>query len=547
VSVVAVMLVVAVSATLLLTRGLVSPMRRLMRAARAVGAGRLDVFVPARSADELGLLTHTFNHMTARLAESQAEVANYQRTLEEKVAQRTRELEVATAHAYKLAQHDILTGLPNRSLLNASLKQILAQAQRDQTHVACLFLDFDHFKRINDTLGHDAGDQLLQAIAQRLTAAVRESDTVARLGGDEFVVILPGLDPSHGSFEVMTVIQRIRDAFNAPFRLSDQMPTLTCSIGVAVYPLDATDGVTLIKQADTAMYAAKEAGRNAYRFYTADMNARVQQRLQLETDMRRGLMDDEFFLVYQPQIDIQTGRPCGVEALLRWRDPQRGIIEPAEFISIAEESGMIQALGARVLRDACRQMMQWHRQNMLLRLSVNLSVQQLQHDSWLSIVDEALRASGLAPRYLDLEITESAIITQPDKVLQTLVFMKQMGVSITVDDFGTGYSSLSYLARLPIQGIKIDQRFVHGVETNANDEAITHAIIALSDSLGLRCIAEGVETQAQLEFLRRHGCEEAQGFLFTRPLVEADLRAWWRAREESLACDTRQPDLWRVG
>jgi len=545
-SVVGVLLVVAVSGTLLLTRGLVSPMRRLMRAARAVGAGRLDVFVPARSADELGLLTHTFNHMTARLAESQAEVANYQRTLEEKVAQRTRELEVATAHAYKLAQHDILTGLPNRSLLNARLKQILAQAQRDQTHVACLFLDFDHFKRINDTLGHDAGDQLLQAIAQRLTAAVREMDTVARLGGDEFVVILPGLDPSHGSFEVMTVIQRIRDVFHAPFRLSDQMPTLTCSIGVAVHPLDASDGVTLIKQADTAMYAAKEAGRNAYRFYTADMNARVQQRLQIETDMRRGLMDDEFFLVYQPQIDIQTGRPCGVEALLRWRDPQRGVVDPAEFIPIAEESGMIQALGARALRDACRQMMQWHRQNLLLRLSVNLSVQQLQHESWLAIVDEALRASGLAARYLDLEITESAIITQPEKAVQTLAFLNQMGVSITVDDFGTGYSSLSYLARLPIQGIKIDRRFVSGLEKNTNDEAITHAIIALSESLGLRCIAEGVETQSQLELLRRHGCDEAQGFLFTPPLVEDQLRAWCTGREESVARDVRQPDLWRA-
>jgi len=545
-SVVGVLLVVAVSGTLLLTRGLVSPMRRLMRAARAVGAGRLDVFVPPRSADELGLLTHTFNHMTARLAESQAEVANYQRTLEEKVTQRTRELEVATAHAYKLAQHDILTGLPNRSLLNARLKQILAQAQRDQTHVACLFLDFDHFKRINDTLGHDAGDQLLQSIAQRLTAAVRESDTVARLGGDEFVVILPGLDPSHGSFEVMTVIQRIREAFHAPFHLGEQMPTLTCSIGVAVHPLDANDGVTLIKQADTAMYAAKESGRNAYRYYTADMNARVQQRLQIETDMRRGLMDDEFFVVYQPQIDLQTGRSCGVEALLRWRDPQRGIVEPAEFIPIAEESGMIQALGARVLRDACRQVMQWHRQNMLMRLSVNLSVQQLQHDSWLAIVEEALRTSGLAARYLDLEITESAIITYPEKAVQTLQFLKQMGVSITVDDFGTGYSSLSYLARLPIQGIKIDRRFVHGLEKNANDEAITHAIIALSDSLGLRCIAEGVETEAQLEFLRRHGCEEAQGFLFTRALPDDQLSGWWRAREDSMARDTRQPDLWRV-
>ena len=207
---------------------------------------------------------------------------------------------------------------------------------------------------------------------------------------------------------------------------------------------------------------------------------------------------------------------------------------------------MLQALGARVLRDACRQVMQWHRQNMLMRLSVHLSVQQLQRDSWLAIVEEALRTSRLAARYLDLEITESAIITYPEKAVQTLQFLKQMGVSITVDDFGTGYSSLSYLARLPIQGIKIDRRFVHGLEKNANDEAITHAIIALSDSLSLRCIAEGVETEAQLEFLRRHGCEEAQGFLFTRALPDDQLSGWWRAREDSMARDTRQPDLWRV-
>ena len=235
-SVVALLVVLAIGATLLLTRRLVAPMHRLMRAARAVGAGKLDVYVPASSSDELGLLTHTFNHMTQRLSESQAEVANYQRTLEDKVAQRTQELEIATAHAYKLAQHDILTGLPNRSLLNQRLKQILAQAQRDGTHVACLFLDFDHFKRINDTLGHDAGDQLLQAVAQRLTTAVRESDTVARLGGDEFVVILPGLDPAHATFETMTVLARIRESFLAPFRLSDQTPTLTCSIGVVDVP-----------------------------------------------------------------------------------------------------------------------------------------------------------------------------------------------------------------------------------------------------------------------------------------------------------------------
>jgi diguanylate cyclase (GGDEF)-like protein len=545
IGVVGLLVVFAILATLLLTRRLVAPMRRLMRAARAVGAGRLDVYVPAHSSDELGLLTHTFNHMTQKLSESQSEVANYQRTLEDKVAQRTRELEVATAQAYKLAQHDILTGLPNRSLLNQRLKQILAQAQRDGTFVGCLFLDFDHFKRINDTLGHDSGDQLLQAIAQRLTSAVRESDTVARLGGDEFVVILPGLDPEPAMFEVMAVLQRVRDVFQAPFRLADQTPTLTCSIGVAVYPADAQDGTGLIKQADTAMYAAKDAGRNAYRFFTADMNARIQLRLQLETDMRRGLMDDEFFLVYQPQIEMQTGRACGVEALLRWRDPERGIIGPNEFIPVAEESGMIQALGARVLRDACRQVVQWHRNNMPMRLSVNLSVQQLQHESWLSVVEEALSSSGLAARHLDLEITESVIITHPEKAVATLFKLKQMGVSITIDDFGTGYSSLSYLARLPIQGLKIDQRFVHGLENNRNDEAITQAIIALSHSLGLRCIAEGIETPAQFNFLRSHGCDEAQGFLIAHPLSDSELKSWWRIQEELHQGGNRQSDLWQ--
>jgi EAL domain-containing protein (putative c-di-GMP-specific phosphodiesterase class I) len=257
-------------------------------------------------------------------------------------------------------------------------------------------------------------------------------------------------------------------------------------------------------------------------------------------------MDDEFFLVYQPQIDMDSGRALGVEALLRWRDPVRGVIGPDEFIPIAEESGMIQALGARVLRDACRQVMVWHRQNMMLRLSVNLSVQQLQHDSWLSVVEDALKASGLPARYLDLEITESVIITHPEKAVATLEKLKQMGVSITVDDFGTGYSSLSYLTRLPIQGVKIDQRFVHGLEQNRNDEAITLAIIALSHSMGLRVIAEGVETVAQYEFLKTHGCEAAQGYLISRPLEEPELRSWWMMQEEENRIVGRQHDMWRA-
>ena len=533
-TVVGLMLLAAIVATLLLTRRLVAPMRQLMRAAKSVGSGKLDVYVPPRSTDELGLLTHTFNHMTRRLREAQGEVASYQRTLEDKVAQRTKELEVATAQAYRLAQHDILTGLPNRSLLNQQLGQILAQARRDGNHVACLFLDFDHFKRINDTLGHDSGDLLLQAIAQRLSGAVRESDIIARLGGDEFVIILPGLDPANVTFETVTVLSRVRESLLAPFRLSDPMPTLTCSIGVSMYPLDADDPVSLIKQADTAMYAAKDSGRNAYRFYTSDMNARVQARLQLETDMRRGMIENEFFLVYQPQVEMKGGGARGVEALLRWRDPARGVIAPAKFIPVAEESGMIQALGARALRDACRQVMLWRQEDMHMRLSVNLSVQQLQHDRWLTIVEDALRASGLPPSSLDLEITESVIITHPEKAVATLVKLKEMGVSITVDDFGTGYSSLSYLARLPIHSVKVDQRFVRGLGQNPSDGTITQAIIALSHALGLRVIAEGVETDEQYNYLKRFGCDEAQGYLISRPLEPAQLRAWWRLQADHL-------------
>jgi diguanylate cyclase (GGDEF)-like protein len=534
VTVVGLVLVAAALGTLLLTQRIVAPIKQLMRASRAVGSGQLDVYVPTRSTDELGLLTRTFNHMTRRLAASQSEVASYQRTLEDKVTQRTKELEVATARAYRLAQHDILTGLPNRSLLNQQLAHVLAQAKRDGHHVACLFLDFDHFKRINDTLGHDSGDLLLQAIAQRLSGAVRESDILARLGGDEFVVILPGLDPAHATTETSNVLARVREAFLMPFQLADQMPTLTCSMGVSMYPLDADDAVSLIKQADTAMYAAKEAGRNAYRFYTADMNARVQARLQLETDMRRGLIDNEFFLVYQPQVELATGRPCGVEALLRWKSRDRGIISPAEFISVAEESGMIQALGARALRDACRQVVQWHRQGMPMRLSVNLSVQQLQHDRWLAIVEDALKSTGLPAQSLDLEITETVIITHPEKAVATMARLQEKGVSITVDDFGTGYSSLSYLARLPIQGVKVDQRFVRGLGQNRSDETIAQAIIALSHALGLRVVAEGVETAEQFEFLKRHGCEEAQGYFIARPQESAQLRVWWRRQLDLL-------------
>ncbi|MFS8085226.1 MAG: putative bifunctional diguanylate cyclase/phosphodiesterase, partial [Acidobacteriota bacterium] len=523
---------VGVALTVLLTRRVLAPVRTLTAAAEAVGRGDLRVRVPETSSVEFETLTNSFNEMTARISASQASVEDYQHTLEEKVEQRTRELQTATARAYKLAQQDILTGLPNRALLNQRLQQILALAKREHQQVAVLFMDFDHFKRINDTLGHDAGDQLLQQVAQRLSATIRESDLVARLGGDEFVLVLTGLNMEQSAHELLLLVERVRGAFGTPFSINGQELSLTVSIGVSMFPDDAIDPSNLIKQADTAMYAAKDQGRNAYRFFTADMNARIQARLQLENALRRALANQEFYLVYQPQIDIATGLPVGVEALVRWRDPERGEIQPNDFITIAEESGLIHPLGAWVLEAACRQGREWAEQDMQLRMSVNVSVRQLEQDTWLEVVRSALKASRLAPSNLDLEITESVIISNADKAVATLSRLKQMGVTLTMDDFGTGYSSLYYLTRLPLNNIKIDQKFIRGLDHDRNDEAITHAIIALAHGLGMRVIAEGVETPSQFRFLQNQGCEEAQGFYIGRPMTAAALKVWWGQRME---------------
>lgn len=523
---------IGIALTVLLTRRILAPVQNLTEAAEAVGRGDLRVRVPETRSNEFAALTDTFNQMTARLAASQASVEDYQHTLEEKVEQRTRELQTATAHAYKLAQQDILTGLPNRVLLNQRLQQILALAKRENQQVAVLFLDFDHFKRINDTLGHDAGDQLLQQVAQRLSATIRESDLVARLGGDEFVLVLTGLNMAQSAHELLQLVERVRGAFDSAFSVNGQDLSLTVSIGVSMFPDDAVDAPNLIKQADTAMYAAKEQGRNAYRFFTADMNARIQARLQLENALRRALANQEFYLVYQPQIDMATGLPVGVEALVRWRNPEHGEIQPGEFIAVAEESGLIHPIGAWVLETACRQGREWAEQDMLLRISVNVSVRQLEQDTWLEVVRNALKVSRLAPSYLDLEITESVIISNADKAVATLSRLKQMGVTLTMDDFGTGYSSLYYLTRLPLNNIKIDQKFIRGLDHDRNDEAITHAIIALAHGLGMRVIAEGVETPSQFRFLQKHGCEEAQGFYIGRPMTAPALKAWWEQRME---------------
>ena len=446
------------------------------------------------------------------------------------------------------AYQDALSGLPNRALFFDRLAQSLAKARRTDTSVAVLMLDLDRFKAINDTYGQGAGDELLRGVAGRLQAMVREGDTVARFGGDEFNVLL---QYNAGATEAAKVAQTVLERLDEPFQVGDagqHRLRLTASIGISLFPTDGRDAESLVRGAELALRRAKELGGQGYQLCTPAMNARAVTRLALEGELRRALQRGELAVLYQPVVSFASGLTVGMEALVRWRHPQRGLVPPAQFIPLAEELRLVIPIGEWVLATACRQLKQWHLGPLPgIRIAVNLSLRHFQDAGLPGAVAALLRDLDLDPGYLDLEITESAIITYPEKAVQTLEHLKQMGVSITVDDFGTGYSSLSYLARLPIQGIKIDQRFVHGLEKSATDEAITHAIIALSDSLGLRCIAEGVETQTQLEFLRRHGCEEAQGFLFTRALPEDELRAWWRTREDSLSREVRQPDLWRVG
>jgi diguanylate cyclase (GGDEF)-like protein/PAS domain S-box-containing protein len=429
-----------------------------------------------------------------------------------------------------MAHHDPLTALPNRLLFHDRLQHALQRAGRDGAQLAILFIDLDRFKNVNDTLGHHVGDELLKQVAAALTGQLRDGDTLARLGGDEFIVLLENVAGQGGAGRVA---EQLVSMFEQPFIVADYELFVTGSVGISLYPNDATDLNMLIRNADVAMYQAKARGRNGYQFYASSMTGEGVERLRLEAMLRRSIEKNEIFLNYQPQVEIDSGRLVGVEALVRWDSPELGLVPPARFIPLAEDTGFINQLGKWVLHEACRQMVRWQEAGLYVpKIAVNLSVKQFERGSIAHMVAEVLRETGLAPQRLQLEVTESVIMNTGD----ALVFINDLhaiGVGLAIDDFGTGYSSLAYLKQLPVQTLKIDRSFIKDISTVANDKAIAIAIIQLGKSLNLSVIAEGVESEEQAAFLLRHGCNLAQGYLYSRPVLAQCVLERWRQRAES--------------
>jgi diguanylate cyclase (GGDEF)-like protein/PAS domain S-box-containing protein len=420
-----------------------------------------------------------------------------------------------------LANYDELTGLPNRNLLADRIVQAIAHAGRMQLRLALLFLDLDRFKLINDGYGHPFGDRLLTDVARRLKQVVRSGDTVARLGGDEFLMLTMDLARTE---DASNHARRLIAALAEPFDIDGHRIHVTGSIGISIYPDDGDSSEILLKNADTAMYRAKEHGRDAYQFYTQEMSVRAREKLELDNALWRALEQGEFELHYQPKVRLNDGAISGVEALIRWRSPERGMVEPAQFIPFAEESGLVVRIGEWVLREACAQLKRWHvTGHTELTVAVNLSARQFRQQDLPALVREVLTESALDPARLELEVTESALMHDSDAVARELRQLSELGVTIALDDFGTGYSSLSYLKRFPIDSVKIDRSFLREVTHRADAAALTHAIIAMARSLDMQTIAEGVETDGQLRFLRTHGCDAMQGYLFSAPLSAAHM------------------------
>ena len=427
-----------------------------------------------------------------------------------------------------MAHHDALTGLPNRRLMQDRLNQAIMQARRKQRHVAVLFLDLDRFKLLNDTLGHDMGDYILKDVARRLGTCVREIDTVSREGGDEFVVILPDLERPENA---RIVADKILREFARPVEIGGQEIHITTSIGIAHYPNDATDLNHLLKHADSAMYQAKDSGRNTVRFYTSDLNYLLSRRLEMEGRLRKGIEHEEFFLRYQPQVDVATGRVAGMESLMRWNDPVKGEILPKDFISVAEELGLIVQLGEWAFRTTCYQLKAWEDEGIRdVSVSVNLSARQFMSRKLVPSLLAIVRESGIDPRRLEVEITETMVMRNLEQSIEVLAQLRSVGVGVAIDDFGVGYSSLGQLKRLPATSLKIDSSFIANVPEDVSSGTIAEAIIAMGKSLKLRVVAEGVETRAQLDFLRSHRCDAFQGFLFSEPLVALEASAMLRAQ-----------------
>ena len=427
------------------------------------------------------------------------------------------ERKVAETRAQFLAYYDALTALPNRTLLEDRLGKALAGSRRRKDKVALLFLDLDGFKVINDSFGHSCGDLLLRKVADHLKSQAREQDTVARIGGDEFVVVLTGVKDV---MDAAVAAERIMDAMIAEMVIEGHSLNVSCSMGISIFPEHGADSETLIKNADAAMYSAKESGRNAFQFFTEEMNAQVVERLTLEHGLRTALDKNELFLVYQPQMDVATGTIVGLEALLRWQHPELGAVPPDRFVRIAENSGLILPIGAWVLRAACSQARKWQDEGLCaIPVAVNVSAVQFRQQGFRELISRVLSETGLASQYLELEVTESLLLSNTDMTSSVLKELKRMGLKLAIDDFGKGYSSLSYLKQFPFSKLKIDRSFIRDVPANPEDAAITAAIISMAKSLSLKVIAEGVENEAQMSFLRTLHCDEIQGYYFSKPLA----------------------------
>jgi diguanylate cyclase (GGDEF)-like protein len=423
----------------------------------------------------------------------------------------------------QIAFFDALTALPNRMLLHERLEHAIARQRRDGHQLAVLFMDLDRFKIINDSLGHEAGDVLLRHVAERLRRQVREGDTVSRMGGDEFVVLVENFEHIAA---VSNLAERLVEQVSAPYVLESKDCHVTASIGISVFPVDGKDSQSLLKMADMAMYRAKDLGRNNYQYYSPSMNIHTLERLEFESDLRHALERGELVLYYQPKVNIASGRITGTEALLRWKNPQRGLVAPMDFIPLAEETGLIGPIGEWVLASACARNKAWQDQGLTtLRIAVNLSARQFADPMLLPRLTGIIQASGLDPSTLELEITESMVMSHGENAVEVLESLKSTGVHITIDDFGTGYSSLAYLKRFPIDSIKIDRSFIRDIPGDSGGANITRAVVALAHSLKLQVVAEGVETEAQLAFLRALHCDEFQGFYLCQPLPEAEVDA----------------------
>jgi len=456
-------------------------------------------------------------------------------SLEQVITARTEKLEAANLQLRHLATHDALTGLPNRVLLDDRLAQAIAHADRDAQPFAVLMLDLDRFKLINDSFGHRSGDIVLNEVARRLQGLVRSIDTVARVGGDEFVLVV---SPAAARADAEEIGRRANEMLCAPFQVEGVDLRVSSSIGIAFYPTDGSSAESVLAHADAAMYCAKERGRNNYQCFSPGMRSVALERVSLESELHQALMLGQFELFYQPKVDTASGDIHSAEALIRWRHPQRGFIQPMQFIPLAEECGLIHEIGAWVLREACRQCAVWQRAGQPpLRVAVNVSASQFRRGDLFEVVRNALQKSQLDPRFLEIELTESAVMTNPEDSAAVLEQLSRMGVLVSVDDFGTGYSSMSYLRRFPIDKLKIDRSFIAELTTRADDASIVQAIVSLAHGLRLKVVAEGVETLEQLKFLQSVGCDQYQGYHFSQPLPAAEfaelVTKWQKAEDRS--------------